>query len=486
MRVLIFLLLSMPTLWAQSYTAAQRVELATGARRLLMDKYLNNLEILTHYEANQPFDALRNQLNAFARDAFLNAEVSVFNEFRNSANAYTTIEEYVKDCRIFSGGNPIINSLSFPEARYEIRQTPAGEGFINVYLTKQMMGSDSHKKSFTKRNLLEFRVQFSVHKTLHSFYNFRIAGITKVEQWPAAAFTEQIAVLIEKPKDLLTVLDTLTAQVKMALPKGISQLVLQRFTYKNCGINDAMSDQVFAALSSCWQRQANLAISSVSERNSEWPILKGYYQEEGDQLKVVIELTDAKTGNIVAKAENTDLSLTWLNEQNLRLKPDNYEQVKEVQDTLKQITTIPQTALQVEIHTDRGRSGVEYWAGQQMILEATANRPCHLRLLYRLADGTQTVLETDFFIKEANKPVRIAPEAVFVCSAPYGTEYLLAYASEEPFCPLPKVPSQKGYIRKEGDYQIFVGSLMAFQTVMKCNLKGEIAEDHIQITTRDK
>ena len=182
------------------------------------------------------------------------------------------------------------------------------------------------------------------------------------------------------------------------------------------------------------------------------------------------------------------MPLTWLSEQKLPLKPETYQQVIAVRDTLKQTTPTSATSLHVELRTDRGRSSVEYWENQPMRIEAVASRPCHLRLLYRLADGTQTILESDFVIRpgQENRPVPIAPDATFICSAPFGTEYLLAYASEAPFCPLPTVPSRQGYVRNDGDYKIFVGPLSNMITTLTCtqNPAAVVAEDRIQITTR--
>ncbi len=217
-------------------------------------------------------------------------------------------------------------------------------------------------------------------------------------------------------------------------------------------------------------------------------MVRGFYREDVNNLHITAELLDAATGKILTTVDSAELPLTWLSEQKLPLKPDTYQQVVAVRDTLQRHAVPASTALHVEIRTDRGRTGVEYWANQSMRIEAVANRPCHLRLLYRLADGTQTILETDFAIRpgQENRAVPIAPDAQFVCSAPFGTEYLLAYASESPFCPLPTVPSRQGYVRTEGDYRVFVGPLQAMLTTLKCtkNPAADVAEDRIQITTR--
>lgn len=479
---------------AQSYTQSERVTIANNVRRLLTDKYFANIEILTNYEANQPFEALQNQLNGLIRDAFRSKDVLVFNEFRSPANAYTTVEEYVKDCRIFSGGKAITNKLNLAEARYDLQQTKAGEPFVNVYLTKQLRGTDSRGKPFRYQNLTEFRVQFSYSKSLNAYLNFKIAGINKVDKWPPTAFTftdtDVAAAALGDSKDLLAVITGLTQRLTGLLPTGPNRLTLETFTYRRSGISDALSDRIFATFSSCLQRQDSISVTSAAQRTGgAGLVVRGYYKEDVNNLRITAELLDSGSGKILTTVESADLLLTWLSDQKLPLKPDTYQQVVAVRDTLQRTTVpTPPTALHVELRTDRGRNSVEYWENQPMRIEAIASRPCHLRLLYRLADGTQTILETDFTIRpgQENRPIPIAPDATFVCSAPFGTEYLLAYASETPFCALPTVPSRRGYVRNEGDYKIFVGPLSALITTLKCTVKPDdvVAEDRIQITTR--
>ncbi|WP_247236591.1 DUF4384 domain-containing protein [Telluribacter sp. SYSU D00476] len=493
--LIILLLVGLSTTWAQSYTHAEKIKIAKTARQLINDKYLANVEILTNYEANQPFEALQGQLNGLVKDAFFNQDVLIFNEFRTAVKAYTSVEEYIKDCRIFSGGKPLKNSLNFDEARFDIQKTKDGEPFVNVYLVKQLNGIDLHGAKLHYQNLTEFRVHFIYSKAAETFLNFKITGISKVDKWPPSAFTlsEQDAKaadegIVEKPKDLLSALTSLTASIKQFVPVNTLSLTLEAFSYNNCGINDGLSDRIYATFSSCLQKQIKIEAVSAAQLTESPLRIRGYYQEDINNLKIVAELVDTKTNKVLSKAENSELPLTWLDQQGLRLKPATYQQEVAIQDTIRQYTPVAKTSLIIKVNTDRGRTGVEYWEGQQMRIEVIANRPCYLRLLYRLADGTHTLLENSFEIKpgQENKPVRIAPQATFICSAPFGTEYLLAYASEVPFCPIPTSSKQKVHLREEDGYKFVVGPLAAIIETLKCNQKQQetIAVDKVQITTR--
>lgn len=164
-----------------------------------------------------------------------------------------------------------------------------------------------------------------------------------------------------------------------------------------------------------------------------------------------------------------------------------------VANELKNLPTVKNppvpAALNVTVRTDKGRTNVVYLKGNQMIIEVKANRSCHIRLVYVLADSTRVLLENDVEIKpgQAHQYVRIAPGASFTCAAPFGNEYLLAYAAESAFCPLPTNPNPKLYIRPESGYTVFVGSMAEMIQAITCTKDANaVAEDQIQITTRGR
>ncbi len=475
---------------AQGYTQQDRLRIADDARRLVQDKYLTNLEILTHYEAHQPPEALQNHIRGLIRDAFRSRDVLVFNEFRPVGAAYTTVDEYVKDSRIYTGGKPIVNTLNLAEGRYDLQQTNDGQPFINLYLHKQMEGTDRQGKPFQFRYLAEFRITFLFDRQLNTYHNYRIAGISKVDKWPPTAFTITAADVEQAAtgqKDLPAVLTALADQIKEQLPPHTQKLTLEMFTYQGCGVNDALSDRIFATLSRCLQKQAPVSVLSPAQSRENALAVRGSYQQELNNLQLIVNLYDPRTGNVLKTFTNADLPLTWISQQNLKLKPDNYPQIAAIRDTLRQKPSPVPTALTVSVRTDRGRSSVEYWEGNTLILEAKANRPCHVRVVYLQADGSKTLLENDFEIKpgQENQYVRIAPDASFECTAPFGMEHLLVYAADEAFCSLPTNPNPMLYLRKEDGNIIFIGSMLAMIEAVTCTKNHhEVAQDRLQITTR--
>ncbi len=229
------------------------------------------------------------------------------------------------------------------------------------------------------------------------------------------------------------------------------------FTYQGCGVHDALSDRIFATLSRCLQKQTMVNVLSPAQSRENVLALRGSYQQALNNLQLTVDLYEPRTGRVLKTFVNADLPLTWLSQQNLTLKPENYPQIAAIRDTLRQKPPAPQTALTVSVRTNRGRSSVEYWKGDTLILEAKANRPCHVRVVYLQADGSKTLLENDFEIKpgQENQYVRVMPKDAFVCAAPFGMEHLLAYAADEAFCPLPTSPNPTLYIRNEAGQQAF-------------------------------
>lgn len=480
---------------AQTYTQSERITIAKKALHLVQVKYLDNLKILTHYEARQPVEALQHHIGGLVKDAFLNRDVPVFNEFRKPTAGYTTVEEYVKDCRLFAGGRPVVNSLDTSAIHCEFQQTEDGQSFVNLYLDKQVQGSDKQGKPFRFRYLAEFRVMFVADRVQKYYHSFRIVGINKAVARPPAAFTLTEADIryvdngrtVARQKELPTVLASLAGQLKEHLPDSTQQLTLEMFTYKGCGVNTPLSDRIFATLGSCLQKRTAIEVVSPGQNRDSRLVIRGSYQENLNTLRITTELYDTRTNQVLTVLTNTDLPLAWISEQQLTLKPDNYQQLVAIRDSLQQKAPTAPMALTVTIRTDKGRTNVEYWEGSQLVVEAKANRPCHVRLVYVLADGRKVLLENDYEIKpgQENQYVRIRPDLPFDCSAPFGMEYLLAYAAEEAFCPIPRSPDKTVYLRTEDGYDLFVGSIPEVIKASTCTKRGTpVAEDRIQITTR--
>ena len=98
-------------------------------------------------------------------------------------------------------------------------------------------------------------------------------------------------------------------------------------------------------------------------------------------------------------------------------------------------TVLPSlTTLKFEVATNQGINSLVFVENDTMRLAVRANKPCMVRLIYRQMDNKLILLRNkDFKINEyeLNKWIEIPED--FRCTPPFGAEFLIAYASTEPF-----------------------------------------------------
>lgn len=136
----------------------------------------------------------------------------------------------------------------------------------------------------------------------------------------------------------------------------------------------------------------------------------------------------------------------------------------------------PAAATTLALKTDRGTQNLHYREGETLRLYVRANSPCHLRLIYRLADGQLILLADDRTLtpSEAGRWVEIG--AGFEVSAPLGEETLYAFAQDTPFEAL--------QTREEDGYRIITSGLPeALRTTRGLKPKALRAETTLFITT---
>lgn len=159
-------------------------------------------------------------------------------------------------------------------------------------------------------------------------------------------------------------------------------------------------------------------------------ILSGTYWERGNQIRLMINLRNINTGDVLA---GTDLSFdSGILPNNISIKPENYESALVAQGAFKE-GEIVSGQLFVEAWTNKGDDNIMYFSDETMKVYIRVNREAHIRLLYILADGRWTLLYNDYYIdsSKVNQAVEIPIE--FECAPPFGAEMLVVIARTEPF-----------------------------------------------------
>ena len=188
-------------------------------------------------------------------------------------------------------------------------------------------------------------------------------------------------------------------------------------------------------------------------------LLSGTYWENGDEVKIMVNIRDINSGKLLAGTELTfDPKILT---EGLSLKPENYESALVAQEAFGQ-QEIVSSQLQVEAWTNKGSENLIYTAGDMMKVFIRVNRKAHARLLYILADGRWTMLYDNLYIdnSKANQAVEIPDE--FECASPFGAEMLVVIARTEEFEPLEMI-EEDGYqfINKEPVIQATARSLVS-------------------------
>jgi hypothetical protein len=209
-------------------------------------------------------------------------------------------------------------------------------------------------------------------------------------------------------------------------------------------------------------------------------LLKGSYWKQQGKVKVIALLQKASEGKIVGSAEMIVDEQLLLN-TGLSLEPQNFQAALSDQKQFGKDELVG-GGLMLEVWTNKGTDDLIYTRGERMQAYIRVNMPCHIRFIYHLADGKRALLLDDYYVDETKVNVVYPIPGEFTCDAPYGVEFLQAFARTEKFDPIQT---------KEVDgYDILVedlGGFLANQRGMKRVKQGTLqAETRLVITTMEK
>lgn len=141
---------------------------------------------------------------------------------------------------------------------------------------------------------------------------------------------------------------------------------------------------------------------------------------------------------------------------------------------------------ELEIKTDKGKTNLVYYKCDTLRFWVRATKPCFIRVVDIWPDNQACLLLDNYKVDtdKVGKWIEInalPDQPFFICSQPFGIDYLLSFASQKPFCPL-SLKNQNGISFIEGD----------FKNAIECSrgrlLMGSsiVLEDRLKILTKDK
>lgn len=103
-------------------------------------------------------------------------------------------------------------------------------------------------------------------------------------------------------------------------------------------------------------------------------------------------------------------------------------------------------AVTIKCKTTKNRLNVHYRAGEALRLYFMVNQPCHVRVIYQLADGQLVLLENDRQVSAAEADQWLETGPRFEVAAPFGEERVYVFAQTAAFPPLSTQKDAGGFL----------------------------------------
>ncbi|MEI7981604.1 MAG: DUF4384 domain-containing protein, partial [Bacteroidota bacterium] len=199
-------------------------------------------------------------------------------------------------------------------------------------------------------------------------------------------------------------------------------------------------------------------------------IFSGTYWKEGDNIKIIGNLRNARTDRNIAGVEEF-LPQKWCADNSVRFIADNYDQamVRQKQFSENEITG---GGLFTDLWTNRGKDNPMFKRGDTMRIYVKVDQPCYIRLIYYFSDGTKTLLADSRYIGEDKINQSILLPDLFVCDAPFGAETIQMIAQTSPFKPL-TIRLENGYQMILDDVGVILANVRGMKTIGKTEMIGE-------------
>ncbi|KXX68916.1 hypothetical protein [Flammeovirga sp. SJP92] len=265
-------------------------------------------------------------------------------------------------------------------------------------------------------------------------YNEFLTLETDISKLLAQLNNREIASIKELSAEISS---TLSDQVKIS-NQG---LLLENFTFEDTKMGSKFSRKLNQLLELSLSTDGMFKVTNTESPSNKY-VITGTIWENDDQLSIISILRDIETGSIIGSTDSK-IKITALN--NLSYKPQNLQQAMMVQQQFSN-DVMENSGLSLEVITNKGNNSPIFAMGDIMSLFVKANRPCKVRFIYHMADGTKVLLLDNYTINQdqVNQMVKVSQE--FQCYPPFGIETLQAFAKTGAnFEPL-NTTDQQGYI----------------------------------------
>ena len=224
--------------------------------------------------------------------------------------------------------------------------------------------------------------------------------------------------------------------------------------------------------------EAKFSLQSNYQKQNKY-LLTGTYWLTGDNLSIIAVLRNTESGKAIASIES-NLHLSWLDNNNISYKPENFEQAYSNMLEFSKNEVIG-GGLLIDIWTNKGDENLIYTKGEILKLYIRVNHECYLRFIYYLADGSKVMLLDAYYIdvNKVNQVIELPYK--LECTEPFGVKTLQLITQSKKFKPL-NINEKNGYNFIVDDILTVLRNVRGFKIVDNQGLK---AEKRLVFTTLD-
>ena len=354
-------------------------------------------------------------------------------------------------------------------------------------ITRTLEKSDGKLKQKYYKDALKTCLEGFADLRKLEFMHWALATLTSVAPDPKGidSYKEKLHKQLTKiqqykTNDLVTVANHLAQCLSIKVGGLDKPVQLLNFSYRNSGINSQFSRKFRQVLKAALNKKGievaevnNAILYDAFQRNAYQ--LKGSYWEDANQqqVRLVTVLEEGSSGKLLTSLD-VYLDQGPLRQQDIRFKPAQYQKALAQIKIFNQNQSPTRGGLELDVWTNKGKQNPIFVQGEDVKFYVKANKPCYLRFVYHLADGTTVLLLDNYYIG-ANKVNQVyeIPQ-VFECAAPFGLEILHLNAQSRQFG---NVPTQ----RVEG-YKVIMGGISEFLKSSR-GARNARAETKVLITT---
>ncbi len=268
---------------------------------------------------------------AMLRQCFYKPTVVVYSDL---ANEKFTADEYATQLY----GQRTEVALNLDRATYRLNRLPDGRlemvSFVEQHVT---FGKPQSRQ--TRKNQLGIYLAFTVFvcPTVYEPQVYRMVKIEKVNAPPAGMRPLprgfDIDSLRSRERDLAWVARRLAIDIRKKLPAGTRSIYLQKFSYNRSDLTNEFSDQLLSTLR--YRLKTDEGIQADAAPAGAAVGVRGSYVQKADVVEVTTELFEPATGKTIGTLRpNLDLSVGWVREKGLQLKPEGTDQAVATQQAI--------------------------------------------------------------------------------------------------------------------------------------------------------